>query len=190
MEKEVSCINTKVILDYVKKYNNSDCSAILGNLDPEIDSLDDPATFLTDPNNWVPTGVIVKLFERIRNISKDDRIAFKIAKFAVENSALGYIQKIFVKAFWSSKKGFKHVQEINSKFNRNKKVELVEIKRNGAIVRLHWDSIMGPSKDLCLYNQGMYSFLPTIWLGKPVQLEEKCCNFEEALYCEYHIKWQ
>jgi signal transduction histidine kinase len=190
MEKEVSCVNTKVILDYIKKYNSSDCSVILENLDPEIDALDDPKTFLTDPNNWVSTCVIVKLFERIRNISKDDRIAIKIAKFAVENSALGYIQKIFVKAFWSSKKGFKNVQEINSKFNRNKKVELVEIKRNKAIVRLYWNSIMGPSKDLCLYNQGLYSFLPTIWLSKPVQLDEKCCYFEDAPYCEYHIKWQ
>jgi len=189
MEKEISCINTKVILDYVKKHNN-DCSSILGNLDPEIDALDDPTTFLTDPNNWVSTGVIVKLFERTRNISKDDRIAIKIAKFAVENSALGYVQKIFVKAFWSSKKGFKHVQKINDKFNRNKKVELVEIKRNGAIIRLHWNSTMRPSKDLCLYNKGLYSLLPTIWLGKPLKLEEKCCYFEGEPYCEYHIKWQ
>jgi len=124
MEKEVNCVNTKVILDYIKKYNSSDCSAILENLDPEIDALDDPKTFLTDSNNWVSTCVIVKLFERIRNISKDDRIALKIAKFAVENSALGYIQKIFVKAFWSSNKGFRNVQKINSKFNRNKKVKL------------------------------------------------------------------
>jgi len=46
------------------------------------------------------------------------------------------------------------------------------------------------SKDLCLFNHGIYTFLPTIWLGKPLKLEEKCCYFEGAPYCEYHIKWQ
>jgi len=190
MEKEVCCINTLAILDYVKKHNNGDCSFLIEDLDPEIDRLPDPESFLRDPNNWISTAVIVKLYKRAKTILNDDTAPYKIAKFAVESSSLGYIQKIFVKAFWSSRRGFKNVQEINDKFNRSKKVELVEIKRNGAIIRLHWDSKMKLSKDLCFFNQGIYSFLPTIWLGKPLKLDEKCCYFEGAPYCEYHIKWQ
>jgi len=190
MEKEVCCINTLAILDYVKKHNNGDCSFLIEDLDPEIDSLSDPESFLRDPNNWISCAVTITLLERARFILNDEIAAYKIAKFAVESSSLGYIQKIFVKAFWSSRRGFKNVQEINDKFNRSKKVELVEIKRNGAIIRLHWDSKMKLSKDLCFFNQGIYSFLPTIWLGKPLKLDEKCCYFEGAPYCEYHIKWQ
>ena len=190
MEKQTSCINVIPIFDYLKAQNYNNFSYLTADLDPEIDALDNPIGFLIDPNNWVSTAIIVKLFERARNILKDDLSAYKIAKFAVENSLHGYIQKIFVKAFWSSKKGFKHVQKINDKFNRSKKVELVKIKRSEAIVRLHWDSNMILSKDICLYNQGAYEFLPTIWLGKPVQLEEKCCYFGGAPYCEYHIKWR
>jgi len=190
MEKEVCCINTLAILDYVKKHNNGDCSFLIADLDPEIDSLPDPESFLRDPNNWISTAVIVKLYKRAKTVLNDDMAPYKIAKFAVESSSLGYIQKIFVKAFWSSRRGFKNVQEINDKFNRSKKVELVEIKRNGAIIRLHWDSKMKLSKDLCFFNQGIYSFLPTIWLGNPLKLDEKCCYFEGAPYCEYHIKWQ
>jgi len=190
MEKEVSCINSRAILGYVKERYDVDWTGLLENLDHEIDSLDDPNAFLTDPNNWVSTGIIVKLLERVRIILKDDQVAYKIAKFAVENSSLGYIQKIFVKAFWSHKKALKHAQKINDKFNRSKKVELVEIKRNRAIVRLHWDSKMEPSKDLCLFNQGMYSFLPKIWSGRALKLDEKCCYFKGAPYCEYHMRWQ
>ena len=189
MEKEVSCVNTKAILDYIKSHSNGDCSTLLSNIDPEIDALDDPTAFLTDPNNWISTAVIVKLFERAKLILNDDMAPYKIGKFSVENASLGYIQKIFVKAFWSPKKALKYVQEINYKFNRNKRVELVEIKRNKAIVRLHWDLTMGPSKDLCLYNQAIYTYLHTIWGGRPLTSKENCCFFENGLYCEYHLQW-
>ena len=51
MDKETSCINSRAILDYIKGYNNGGCSALLENLDPEIDSLPDPESFLRDPND-------------------------------------------------------------------------------------------------------------------------------------------
>jgi signal transduction histidine kinase len=191
MERETSCINSKSIINYVKAHNNGDCSELLHDLDPEIDSLPDPESFLQDPNNWISCAVISKLYKKARLILHDERVAYKIAKYAIENSSLGYIQKVFVKAFWSSKKGFKHAQAINDKFNRSKKVEIVELRRNRAVVRLHWDSSMKLSKDLCLFNQGIYTFLPTIWSGRPYTLKEDCCYFDDgAPYCEYHIKWR
>ena len=189
MEKEVSCLNSKVILGYVKEHNNGDYSGLLKNLDPEIDALSDPEQFLIDPNNWISCAVASKLYERARMILKDELAAYKIAKYAVEKAKLGYAQRIIAKGFWSYKTGLKHVQKLNDKWNRNKRVELVEIRRNGAILKLHWNSQMGVSKDLCLMNQGTYTFLPLIWGGKPLDLKEKCCFFNDAPYCEYHLKW-
>jgi len=48
---------------------------------------------------------------------------------------------------------------------------------------------MDVSKDMCLYNQGAYTFMPCIWGGRPLTLKEKCCYLEGAPYCEYHLKW-
>lgn len=189
MEKEVNCLNSKVILGYVKEHNNGDYSSLLKNLDPEIDALSDPERFLIDPNNWISCTVASKLYERARMILKDELAAYKIAKYAVERTKLGYAQRIIAKGFWSYKTGLKHVQKLNDKWNRNKRVELVEIKRNGAILKLHWNSQMDVSKDLCLMNQGTYTFLPLIWGGSPLDLKEKCCFFNGAPYCEYHLKW-
>jgi signal transduction histidine kinase len=189
MEKEVNCLNSKVILGYVKEHNNGDYSGILKNLDPEIDALSDPEQFLIDPNNWISCAVASKLYERARMILKDELAAYKIAKYAVEKAKLGYAQRIIAKGFWSYKTGLKHVQKLNDKWNRNKRVELVEIRRNGAILKLHWNSQMDVSKDLCLMNQGTYTFLPLIWGGRPLDLKEKCCFFNDAPYCEYHLKW-
>jgi len=176
-------------LDYMREYNNGDSSCLLGNLDPEIDSLPDLEGFLMDPNNWISCTVISKLLERARLTLKDEMAAYKIARYAVETTALGYAQRIIVKAFWSIKKGLKNLQKINDKWNRNKKVELVEIKRNQAIVRLHWNPQMDVTKDMCLYNQGAYIFMPLIWGGQPLALKEESCYFEGAPYCEYHLKW-
>jgi signal transduction histidine kinase len=189
MKKETSCINSRAILDYVKEYNNGGCYALIKDLDPEIDELSDPESFLRDPNNWISCTVASKLYERARLIFNDEMAAYNIAKYAVEKTSMGYVQGIIVKAFWSYQKALKHAQKINDKWNRSKKVEIVAISRNEAIVRLHWDPQMDVSKDLCLMNQGSYTFMPLIWGGKPLKLKEECCYFDGAPYCEYHLKW-
>jgi signal transduction histidine kinase len=189
MKKEVSCINTRAVLDYIKEHYNHDYSDVFNNLDSEIDALPNPEGFLKDPNNWISCGVAVKIYERARLLLGDHLAAYKIAQYAVEKAKLGYAQRIIVRAFGSPVKALKHAQKINDKWNRNKKVEIVELIKNEAVLRLHWDHKMDVSKDLCLMNQGTYEYIPIIWGGKPLSLEEKCCYFEGAQYCEYHLKW-
>jgi len=189
MKKETSCINSRAIIDYVKAKNDGDCSGLLTRLDPEIDMLPDPEAFLRDPNNWISCTVVGKLLKRARLICNDDLAAYKIARYAAENTALGYAQGIIVKAFWSIKKGLKNLQKINDKWNRSKRVELVDIRPTEATVRLHWNPEMDLSKDMCLYNQGAYTFIPLIWGGRPVELKEACCFFSGAPYCEYRLRW-
>jgi len=189
VEKETSCINSRAILDYVEKWEPDSLGQLLNDLDPEIDARTDPEVFLRDSHNWVSCAVVSKLLERAKLILHDDMAAYKIAKYAAENIALGYAQGIFVKAFWSIRKGLKSLQAINDKWNRSKEVELVEIGKNYAIIRLHWKPGMHVTKDICLYNQGAYAFMPRIWGGAPIKLEEVRCAFEGAECCEYHLKW-
>ena len=137
MKTETSCINSRAIIDYIKERNNGDCSALLKNLHTEIDTLPDPEAFLRDPNNWISCTVITELFERAIQILKDEKAPYYIAKYAVEKTITGSIQSIIVKALWSSKKALKQAPKINDKWNRNKKVELVEIGRNQGSIRLH-----------------------------------------------------
>jgi len=173
----------------MKDHYKGDCSGLLENLDPEINSLSDPESFLSDPNNWISCTVISKLYERARLLLGDEMAAYKMARYAFEKSSLGYTQRIIVKTFWSIKTLIKNAQKINDKWNRNKQVDVVNIKGNRAIMRLHWNTRMDVSKDICLYNQGAYTSMPLTWGGTPVDLKEKCCYFEGAAYCEYHIKW-
>jgi len=189
MEKETSCINSKAIIDYFNHCYNGKTEVLLANLHPELDSLPDPEEFLKDPNNWVSCEIISTLYARVSTLLGDELAPYKIAKYAVEKASLGYAQRIFVKGFWSYKSGLKHIQKINDKFNRSKKVELVQVKRNEAVIRLHWHPHMKVSKQICLYNQGAYTFMPLVWEGLPLSLKENCCYFNDAPYCEYHLRW-
>lgn len=171
MEKETSCINTRAIIQYVQKHNGGDCSPLFGDLDPEIDQLIDPEAFFTDPNNWISCRVAGNLYDRAAALFDDPMVAYKIAKFAVETTSFGYVQGILVKTFWSTRKGLQNLQKLNDRWNRSKQVELVDIKSNQALIRLHWDSDMDLSKHLCLMNQGIYTFMPLVWRGKPLLLQ-------------------
>ena len=189
MEKETSCINSRAIIDYMKAHCQDNYSSLLINLDPAIDALPDPESFLSDPNNWISCTVVSKLFERAKLMLNDDMVAYKIARYAIENTSLGYAQRIIFKAFWSVKKVLKNLQIVNDKWNRSKKIDLIKIKGSTAVLRLYWNPQMNVTKDICLYNQGAYTYLPMIWGGKPSVVEEKCCFFEGAPYCEYLYKW-
>ena len=185
----MSCVNSRAIVDYVKGHYEGDYRTILRGLDPEIDAHADPETLLSDPNNWISSHVASELYERAGVLFGDPKIAYKIAKYVIEKKSYGYAQRIIVKAFGSYERALRNLQKLNDKWNRNKRVELVEIKNSEALVRLHWDGAMGVSKHLCLMNQGAYTFLPLIWGGNPLKLEETCCQFEGAEYCEYHLMW-
>ncbi len=189
MEKETSCINSRAIIDYIQENYQGDYSSLFTNLDPAIDSLPDPENFLSDPNNWISCGVVSKLFKRAKVLLNDDMVAYKIARYAIEKTSLGYAQRIIFKAFWSVKKVLKNLQTVNDKWNRSKTIDLVKIEGRTAVLRLHWNPEMDVTKDICLYNQGAYTYLPIIWGGKPSVVEEKCCFFEGAPYCEYFYRW-
>ena len=188
MEKETSCINSRAILNYLKTHN-IDYTGMLKDLDPEIDSLKDPENFLRDPDNWISSRVVCRLFERATWLLSDDHAAYKIGRYATENNELGFFQRIVLKAFWSVRTGLGHLQKMNDKWNRSKKVELVELKKNNATVRLYWNARMETSKHICQYNQAVYTFMPLTWGGIPIKFKENCCYFTGAPYCEYHLKW-
>ena len=58
------------------------------------------------------------------------------------------------------------------------------------ILRLHWFPDIPATKDFCLFNQGVYTGLPTVWNLPIAQVQETKCFFEGDDYCEYHCKWE
>ena len=190
MEKHHSCLNTRAIIEYFQENLPSQVDRLFQNLGPEIDGLANPREFLSEINNWVSSDVVIRMFENAKRISNQNDIIFKIGFDSAARKKLGYVQRIIMFAHKNPRRTLRRVQAINDKFNKNKRIELVETKRDSAVIRLHWFPNIPSNSDFCLFNKGIYSGIPTIWNLPPAIVEERKCYFRGDQYCEYHFKWQ
>jgi two-component system cell cycle sensor histidine kinase/response regulator CckA len=190
MEKHHGCLNTKVIINYFQDYFPDLTPALLQDLHPEINDLDNPLEFLTDNNNWVSSDVVIGLFKNARRLTRDERIAFKIGSYAATQQKFGYVQRIITQAFGNPRLALKRIQTISDKFNRNKSVDVLFTGKCQATVRFRYFRHIPTDEDFCLFNQGILRSMPTIWHLPPGSLEESRCYFRGDDYCEYHCMWE
>ena len=190
MEKIHSCLNTRAILEYVGSRYPEKLDSLVENLDPELDVLPNPHSYLMDINNWVSSRVCAELFRRAQDVLGYPHAAFAIGYDSMVNKRFSYIQRVFIQFFSSPRTILSRIQKMNDKFNRNKTVELVTMGRNHATIRLHWFRETEPVRSFCEFNQGIYQAIPTIWKMSPAELEERSCFFEGDDYCEYQMRWR
>jgi PAS domain S-box-containing protein len=190
MEKHHSCLNTRAIIEYFLENMPSAVPQLFEGLGPEVEGLPNPMEFLMEINNWVSSDVVSQMFHNAKKISNNNNIAFKIGFESAARKKLGYVQRIIMFAHKNPRSTLKRVQALNDKFNRNKTVELVETTRTSAVVRLRWFPEVHGNIDFCLFNQGIYTGIPTIWNLPPAVVEESQCFYKGDECCEYHIQWQ
>ncbi len=190
MEKHHSCLNTRAIIEYFQENLPDEVHGLFEGLGSEMEGLANPQEFLMEINNWVSSDVVTKMFENAKKLSNNADIAFKIGFESAARKKLGYVQRIIMFAHKNPRRSLRRVQAINDKFNKNKTIELVETKGYSAVVRLHWFKDIPCNIDYCLFNQGIYTGIPTIWNLPPAILEETKCFFKGDDYCEYHLTWQ
>ncbi len=189
MKKTNSCLNSLAVIKYIAKVAPDHLDELFEGIDQELAWVENKREFLSDPNNWVSSSVMLRLYENAKKILKDKKIAYRIGYSSVIERRFGYVQKILIYAFGKPSKILADAQRINDKFNKTKTIHLVNIERNRAVLRLHWHRDLPLSRDFCLFNQGIYSAIPTVWGGKSCQVTEERCYFKGDPYCEYHISW-
>ncbi len=190
MDKHHSCLNTRAVIEYFQEHFPAEVERLVQGLGPEVDALPDPLSFLMEPNNWVSSEVIIRIFENAKKLAGNDQILAEIGFESAKRKKLGYIQRILLFAYRNPRRSLQRVQAINDKFNKNKTIEVVETTRDSAVIRLHWFPDIPATKDFCLFNQGVYKGLPTVWDLPPAEVQETKCFFEGHEYCEYHCKWK
>ncbi len=190
MEKTNSCLNTDVIIKYVAENAPDELSRLFDGLSRELPGVEDVKEFLSDPNNWVSSSILVKLYDNAKKIFDDEDVAFKIGYDSVVKRRFGYVQKILIYAFGKPTNILRYVQGVNDKFNRTKSIHLEKIEKEHAVLHLHWKKEIELSRDFCLFNQGIYSAIPTVWGSKSCKVEEKKCYFRGDSHCEYHLFWK
>ena len=100
---------------------------MIHNLDPELDKMVNPETYLCDQNNWISCRILSELFKRTRKLFCDPYIAFKIGKYAVQESSLGLSQQILLKTSLTTREALIAFHGVNEQSSRNKKLFTLEV---------------------------------------------------------------
>jgi putative nucleotidyltransferase with HDIG domain len=188
-EKNTSCLNSRAIIEYMRRRFPDRVSELFADLPAPYSTMVSPEEYLSDENNWMSSAVSVKMFENARSITGNSNAAFDIGFETMMNREFGYFQRLFLTVFASPSGMLRRLNQLNSKLNTTKIVELVYDAPGRAVVRWHWKGDIAKSKDICEYNKGIYAAIPTIWGIPPGKIEENPCHFEGGEYCEVILSW-
>jgi putative nucleotidyltransferase with HDIG domain len=185
-----SCLNTRAIIEYTRRRFPDRLGELYIGLPEPWSAMTAPEIYLSDENNWVPSAVVVKLFENVKKITANPDVAFDIGYESIIKREFAYFQKLFL-TFFSSPRGILRIMNrLNTKLNTTKTIQVLKNNTPGrAVVRWHWKEGITVSKDICEYNKGIYSAIPTLWGLPPAKVEETTCHFDTGGYCENKLTW-
>jgi putative nucleotidyltransferase with HDIG domain len=184
VDNNVSCLNSRAIIEYMRRHNPEGLDDLFQGLPPPWSETAGLPEFLSDENNWIPSGLIIRLFERAREITGNPEAAFDIGFDSILHREFSWWQKIFLRIFSSQRLVLRRLNQLNTKLNNTKVVELVYDAPGRAVLRWHWKQGTALSRDLCSYNKGIYSAIPTLWGRAAARIEERVCGFTGGPYCE------
>ncbi len=187
---EVNCVNSKAIYHYVRRHKPEKLKDLFIKLPEPYNKIENIEAFLTDENNWVSSELITVLFRNVVNIFKDPSIPFHIGMETITTRNITMLLSFFLTTFSTPRTVLKRLNQINQQFNTTKIIETVYVSRKRTVVRLHWKEGRILDKNVCLYNQGIYAAIPTLWGLPPQDVTETACYFDGAPYCQYNITFQ
>jgi putative nucleotidyltransferase with HDIG domain len=188
VENNVSCLNSRAVIEYIRRKHPDRLADLFSGMPSPWSENPGLPGYLCDENNWIPSEVIVRLFERARQITGDPDAAFHIGFESILNREFSYWQKTFFRIL-SPRLIIRRINQLNTKLNSTKIVELIYDAPGRVVFRWHWREGVTPSADLCSYNKGIYSAVPTL-LGRAAgRVEEDFCTFKGAPYCEVTLSW-
>ncbi len=189
VDNNVSCLNSRAIIEYIRRRCPEKLDELFAGTPSPWSEMPSLVQFLLDENNWIPSGLIVQLFARAREITGNPDAAFDIGFDSIIHREFSYFQKIFLKISSSPRPFLRRMNQLNTRLNSTKIVELIYDSPGRAVIRWHWREGVVPSPDLCAYNKGIYSAIPTLWSRPAARVEESVCSFKGGPYCEITLTW-
>jgi putative nucleotidyltransferase with HDIG domain len=184
VDNNVSCLNSRAIIEYIRRKHPDKLGELFAGLPSPWSEMPALEQFLSDENNWIPSGLIIHLFERALEITGNPDAAFDIGFDSILHRGFSYLQKMFLKIFSSQRLVLRRMNQLNTKLNSTKIVEVVYNSPGRAVIRWHWRQGVVASQHLCAYNKGIYSAIPTLWGRAAARVEESVCAFKGGPYCE------
>jgi len=186
---DVNCLNSRAIIEYIRRHYPERLQELFSNLPSPFSSMSQPDDFLSDENNWIPSSIVVTLFEKAKQITGNPRTPYDIGFESITHRDLSYVAKVFLTFFSSPRRILRRMNQLNSKLNMTKTIQLLENAPGHALLRWNWRPGVKSSHDVCDYNRGIYSAVPTLWGYAPAKVTEDPCTFRGGDFCQISISW-
>lgn len=183
-----SCRKTRALVDYVRTKHPEELHLLWGPIQGKLATGQEPEHFLRDPKNRVDIQAVRDIMEQTRKITSDDMAVYKAAlQYSNGANLRSFLTRPF-NVFSGPKQAIKKAME-DRHLLAGKKVEIVSLCDNHAIIRLHWSGDLPLSLDFCLFAKGRYQAIPGMFNLPPARLWERVCFFKGGPFCEYQLWW-
>jgi signal transduction histidine kinase len=181
MDKDISCRLTSVVLKYIEKEKGRN------GVEKYVKKVGLSEEYLTDAHNWISLDLYTKQFEYAVEILGDKDAPFRMGLFAADKENVGAVF-VFVKGLANPYMAYRLLREIQNRFSRVTKVDLLHLDNNRALIKSITHGYR-MTKEACDFRKGIYASAPLAWDLPAAQIKERQCQAEGADSCIYEISW-
>lgn len=182
MDKDISCRITSVVLKYIEKEKGRE------GVEEYIKKVGLSEEYLKDAHNWISFDLYTKQFEYAVEILGDKDAPYKIGISSAERGNVGAVF-VFVKGLANPYMAYRLLKEIQNRFSRVTKVDLLHLDNNRALIKSVITHGHRMTKEACDYRKGIYASTPLAWNLPAAQIKERQCQGEGADSCIYEVSW-
>ena len=182
MDKDISCRLTSVVLKYIEKEKGRE------GVEEYVKKVGLGEEYLNDHHNWLSFDAYTKQFEYAVEILGDKDAPFKIGLFSADKKNVGAIF-VFVRGLANPYMAYRLLREIQNRFSRATKVDLLHLDNNRALIKSIVTHGHRMTKEACDFRKGIYASTPMAWDLPAAQIKERQCQAEGADSCIYEVSW-
>lgn len=182
MQKDISCRLTSVVLKYIEREKGRD------GVDEYVKKIGLSEEYLNDHHNWLSFDAYTKQFEYAVEILGDKDAPFKIGISSGERGNVGAVF-VFVRGLANPYMAYRLLKEIQNRFSRATKVDLLHLDNNRALIKSIVTHGHSMTKEACDFRKGIYASTPMAWDLPAAQIKERQCQAEGADSCIYEVSW-
>jgi diguanylate cyclase (GGDEF)-like protein len=143
---------------------------------------------LEDQSLWWSYETRIRLFEAATEVLEDPQLMYKVGASALQ-SGLAHALVILLRAMGTPKQVFHKLPRAVAKFSTTSTMEVLEAGATTATIRYTLHEGYRHSRLDCIYAQGLFSVVPTIFGLAEARIQHGACESDGHPSCLYVVSW-
>ena len=182
--RETSGATTGGLLRYVREASGPEA------VDRMLQLADVSATAeqLEDQSLWWSYDTRIRLFEAATEVLDDPNLMFEVGAAALR-TGLAHSIVILLRTMGSPRQVIKQLPRAVAKFSTTSHMEVLDAGATTATIRYTLNPGYRHSRLDCIYAQGLFSVVPTVFGLPPARIQHDECESDGHAACVYDISW-